>query len=131
GRGASIPAPGPSAAAVWPSPAGSWSGPGRRSPTARSTSAAPVDRRTVPPGNDHEGGPPMAGWGDDPELEELRRLIYEDGWEPIRATIGTGPQAADTVVVRKDQETKSITSDHIAFHRFVEGLREDNPNLPL
>ena len=42
-----------------------------------------------------------------------------------------GREAADTVVVRKDGETKSITSDHIAFHRFVEGLREDNPNLPL
>lgn len=73
----------------------------------------------------------MAGWGDDPELEELRRLIYEDGWEPVRATIGTGPQATDTVTVRKGDETKAITSDHIAFHRFVEGLREDNPNLPL
>ena len=58
-------------------------------------------------------------------------MIYEDGWVPIRATIGTGPQASDTVVVRKDDETKSITSDHIAFHRFVEGLREENPSLPL
>ena len=72
----------------------------------------------------------MAGWGDDPELEELRRLIYEDGWEPVRATIGHGPQAADTVVVHKDGEERAVTSDHIAFHRFVEGLREDNPNLP-
>ena len=73
----------------------------------------------------------MAGWGDDPELEELRSLIYEDGWVPIRATIGTGPQATDTVVVRKGEETRSVSSDHIAFHRFVEGLREDNPTLPL
>lgn len=72
----------------------------------------------------------MAGWGDDPELEELRRLIYEEGWEPVKATIGFGPQAADTVVVRKDTEERTIASDHIAFHRFVEGLREDNPGLP-
>ncbi|MGH9001400.1 MAG: hypothetical protein ACRDY7_18655 [Acidimicrobiia bacterium] len=72
----------------------------------------------------------MAGWGDDPELEELRRLIYEDGWEPARATIGSGPQAADVVVVRKADEERTVTSDHIAFHRFVEGLREDNPSLP-
>lgn len=72
----------------------------------------------------------MAGWGDDPELEELRQLIYEDGWEPVQATIGFGPQASDTVVVQKGSETRAITSDHIAFHRFVEGLREENPSLP-
>ena len=72
----------------------------------------------------------MAGWGDDPELEELRRLMYEEGWEPVSASIGFGPQAHDTVVVRKDDETKTFTSEHIAFHRFVEGLREDNPSLP-
>jgi hypothetical protein len=72
----------------------------------------------------------MAGWGDDPELEELRRLMFEDGWEPVSATIGSGPQAVDTVVVRKGDETRSFTSEHIAFHRFVEGLREDNPSLP-
>ena len=72
----------------------------------------------------------MAGWGDDPELTELRRLIYEDDWKPVKATIGFGPQAVDTVVVRKGDETRTVTSDHIAFHRFVEGLREDNPSLP-
>jgi hypothetical protein len=72
----------------------------------------------------------MAGWGDDPALEELRRLMFEDGWEPVSATIGSGPQAVDTVVVRKGDDTRSFTSEHIAFHRFVEGLREDNPALP-
>jgi hypothetical protein len=76
-----------------------------------------------------EGGR-VAGWGDDPELEELRRLIYEDGWEPVRASIGHGAQASDSVVVKKGEETRTVTSDHIAFHRFVEGLREDNPSLP-
>jgi hypothetical protein len=34
------------------------------------------------------------------------------------------------VVVKKGDETRTVTSDHIAFHRFVEGLREDNPSLP-
>ena len=72
----------------------------------------------------------MAGWGDDPQLDELRRLIYEDGWVAMRATIGSGVAAHDTVVVKLGDETKEFTSDHIAFHRFVEGLREDNPALP-
>ena len=72
----------------------------------------------------------MAGWGDDPKLDELRRLIYEDGWRAVRATIGSGINAVDTVVVKKGDDTQEFTSDHIAFHRFVEGLREDDPNLP-
>lgn len=64
----------------------------------------------------------MAGWGDDPKLEELRTLIYEDGWKPVdlRET-----READTVTVEKDGEKREVTSDHIAFHRFVEGLKED------
>ncbi len=72
----------------------------------------------------------MAGWGDDPLLDELRSLIYEQGWEPVRATIGSGTSAVDKVVVRKGDETREVSSDHIAFHRFVEGLREENPKLP-
>jgi hypothetical protein len=72
----------------------------------------------------------MAGWGDDPQLDELRTLIFDQGWQPVRATIGSGVAATDTVVVRNGDETREFTSDHIAFHRFVEGLREDNPNLP-
>ena len=31
----------------------------------------------------------------------------------------------DTVVIAKDGEEKTFSSDHIAFHRFVEGLKED------
>ncbi len=65
----------------------------------------------------------MAGWGDDPQLEELRRLVYEDGWTAVSAIEGAG--AVDTVVVEKDGEQKSFSSDHIAFHRFVEGVKED------
>lgn len=68
----------------------------------------------------------MAGWGDDPELERLRRLI-DEGWEV--ADIREDPDApggpADTVTLTKDGETVSVTSDHLAFHRYVEGLREE------
>lgn len=68
----------------------------------------------------------MAGWGDDPELERLRTLI-DEGWEVV--SISEDPNAAggpaDTVVVQKDGDTQECTSDHLAFHRYVEGLRED------
>lgn len=65
----------------------------------------------------------MAGWGDDPVLEELRTLIYDDGWTPV-AVIET--RTSDTVTVEKDGQRRELTSDHIAFHRFVEGLKEDH-----
>jgi hypothetical protein len=68
----------------------------------------------------------MAGWGDDPELEKLRGLI-DDGWEVVE--IGEDPGAAggpsDTVKVTKDGATEVVTSDHLAFHRYVEYLREE------
>ncbi|HEX7132609.1 MAG TPA: hypothetical protein VF228_08540 [Iamia sp.] len=65
----------------------------------------------------------MAGWGDDPTLAELRGLLYEQGWKPVEVTEAT---AGDTVVVEgPDGERKTFSSDHIAFHRFVEGLHED------
>lgn len=64
----------------------------------------------------------MAGWGDDPQLAELRTLVYEDGWTP---TAVTESSQADTVTVEKDGESRTFTSDHIAFHRFVEGVKED------
>ncbi|HVX16686.1 MAG TPA: hypothetical protein VHA73_01530 [Acidimicrobiales bacterium] len=64
----------------------------------------------------------MAGWGDDPTLEELRRLVYEEGWAPTRVE---ERRDADTVWLAKGDETRELSSDHIAFHRFVEGLRED------
>ena len=31
----------------------------------------------------------------------------------------------DTVIVEKDGEQRELTSDHVAFHRLVEGLQED------
>lgn len=68
----------------------------------------------------------MAGWGDDPELEKLRSLI-DDGWEVV--DISEDPNApggpTDTVRLAKGGETEACTSDHLAFHRYVEGLRED------
>ena len=68
----------------------------------------------------------MAGWGDDPELERLRGLL-DDGWTVVEIT--EDPSApggpSDTVKLEKDGETTECTSDHLAFHRYVEGLRED------
>jgi len=64
----------------------------------------------------------MAGWGDDPTLEELRSLIGDQGWTPVQVEEG---RQADTVTVEKDGERRQLTSDHIAFHRFVEGLKEE------
>ena len=66
--------------------------------------------------------PAMAGWGDDPMLEELRALIYEGGWTPVAVR---ETREADTVMVEKDGERRDVRSDHIAFHRFVEGIKED------
>jgi len=68
----------------------------------------------------------MAGWGDDPELERLRSLI-DEGWKVT--DIVEDPKApggpSDTVKLTKDGETIECTSDHLAFHRYVEGLRDE------
>jgi hypothetical protein len=65
----------------------------------------------------------MAGWGDDPELEKMRTLI-EEGWSVVG--IAEDPSApggpSDTVTLEKDGESTVCTSDHLAFHRYVEGL---------
>ena len=68
----------------------------------------------------------MAGWGDDPELEKLRELI-DQGWEitEIKEDPGAAGGPSDTVVLTKDGETQQCTSDHLAFHRFVEYLRDE------
>ena len=68
----------------------------------------------------------MAGWGDDPVLEKLRELI-DQGWEvtDIKEDPGATGGPSDTVVLTKDGETQECTSDHLAFHRFVEYLREE------
>jgi hypothetical protein len=68
----------------------------------------------------------MAGWGDDPELERLRGLIAE-GWKVVEIT--EDPDApggpSDTVRLARGSEAAECTSDHLAFHRYVEGLREE------
>jgi hypothetical protein len=68
----------------------------------------------------------MAGWGDDPVLAELQ-LAIADGWNPVRVTEdrdSTGT-AFDVVTVENDGEQREFRSDHLAFHRYVEGLMED------
>jgi hypothetical protein len=68
----------------------------------------------------------MAGWGDDPVMAELQQAIAE-GWQPVRVADerdATGT-AFDVVTVAKDAEERSFRSDHLAFHRYVEGLLED------
>ncbi len=68
----------------------------------------------------------MAGWGDDPELEKLRNLI-DEGWTVVE--ILEDPDAAggpsDTVKLTKDGAAETVTSDHLAFHRYIEGLKEE------
>ncbi|MGH2754790.1 MAG: hypothetical protein ACRDLB_10185 [Actinomycetota bacterium] len=68
----------------------------------------------------------MAGWGDDPELERLRTLL-DEGWEVTDIT--SDPSApggpTDTVKLTKDGESAEVSSDHLAFHRYVEGLEEE------
>jgi hypothetical protein len=68
----------------------------------------------------------MAGWGDDPELDRLRSLI-DDGWEvtEIIEDAGAPGGPTDTVKLTKDGDTEQCSSDHLAFHRYAEYLREE------
>jgi hypothetical protein len=69
----------------------------------------------------------MAGWGDDPVMAELQSAL-SDGWEPVRVRDdrdATGT-SFDIVTVSKDGQEREFRSDHLAFHRFVEGLMEDH-----
>jgi hypothetical protein len=69
----------------------------------------------------------MAGWGDDPVMAELQSALA-DGWEPVRVRDerdATGT-SFDVVTVSKDGREREFRSDHLAFHRFVEGLMEDH-----
>jgi hypothetical protein len=69
----------------------------------------------------------MAGWGDDPVMGELIEAIGE-GWNPVGLSEerdGTGT-AFDVVTVEKDGQRREFRSDHLAFHRYVEGLMEDH-----
>jgi hypothetical protein len=68
----------------------------------------------------------MAGWGDDPVMAELQQAIA-DGWLPVEVRDElVGSTSFDVVTVEKDGERKEFRSDHLAFHRYVEGLMEDH-----
>lgn len=68
----------------------------------------------------------MAGWGDDPVLQDLIKAVA-DGWKPVRVFEDRespgGPY--DVVVVEKEGDVREFKSDHLHFHRYVEGLVED------
>jgi hypothetical protein len=67
----------------------------------------------------------MAGWGDDPVMAELQSAIA-DGFEPVAIREEReGSTSFDVVTARKDSEEREFRSDHLAFHRYVEGLMED------
>ena len=68
----------------------------------------------------------MAGWGDDPVMAELIQAIG-DGWTPaaVREERDSSGTSFDIVSVEKDGERREFRSDHLAFHRYVEGLMED------
>jgi hypothetical protein len=68
----------------------------------------------------------MAGWGDDPVMAELQGAVAE-GWRPsgVREERDTSGTAYDVVTVERDGERREFRSDHLAFHRYVEGLMED------
>jgi hypothetical protein len=69
----------------------------------------------------------MAGWGDDPVMAELQQAISE-GWHPVKVSDerdSTGT-SFDVVTMQKEgEQDKAFRSDHLAFHRYVEGLMED------
>jgi len=59
-------------------------------------------------------------------MAELQQAIG-DGWQPVKVSEErSGGESFDVVTVEKDGETKEFRSDHLAFHRFVEGLMEDH-----
>jgi hypothetical protein len=68
----------------------------------------------------------VAGWGDDPVMAELQGAMA-DGWQPKKVSEEqSGGESFDVVTVEKDGQSKEFRSDHLAFHRFVEGLMEDH-----
>jgi hypothetical protein len=68
----------------------------------------------------------MAGWGEDPVLKDLIESVAE-GWKPVKLTEerDASGNSTDVVTVEKDGEQREYRSDHLHFHRYVEGLMED------
>ncbi|MGH2572016.1 MAG: hypothetical protein ACRDGU_00750 [Actinomycetota bacterium] len=59
-------------------------------------------------------------------MAELQQAIA-DGWQPVEVRDElVGSTSFDVVTVEKDGERKEFRSDHLAFHRYVEGLMEDH-----
>jgi hypothetical protein len=59
-------------------------------------------------------------------MAELQQAMA-DGWQPVavkdeRDATGT---SFDVVTVEKDGDRREFRSDHLAFHRYVEGVMED------
>jgi hypothetical protein len=69
----------------------------------------------------------MAGWGDDPVMADLQAAL-SDGWTPlkVRDERDSSGTSFDVVTVARDGQEREFRSDHLAFHRFVEGLMEDH-----
>jgi hypothetical protein len=68
----------------------------------------------------------MAGWGDDPVMAEVQSMLA-DGWVPskVRDERDATGTAFDVVTLEKNGGTREFRSDHLAFHRYIEGLMED------
>ena len=59
-------------------------------------------------------------------MAELIQAI-DDGWTPVVLREDReGGTSFDVVTVEKDGERREFRSDHLAFHRYVEGLMEDH-----
>ena len=58
-------------------------------------------------------------------MAELQQAIA-DGWQPVKVAEdrSTG-ESFDVVTVARGEEQVEFRSDHLAFHRYVEGLMED------
>jgi hypothetical protein len=58
-------------------------------------------------------------------MAELQQAVT-DGWEPTGLREEReGSTSFDVVTATKDGEEREFRSDHLAFHRYVEGLMED------
>ena len=58
-------------------------------------------------------------------MAELIEAI-EQGWEPTTLREEReGSTSFDVVIAEKDGRQREFRSDHLAFHRYVEGLIED------